>query len=171
VSLATRYLLAGGVLLAAAGIGLVSYERTRDQLAVIDACQATRSGDWTTALAKTRGRVDADATGRAAAECRCLALLATNGAAECSALMQEILEKPEAEGWTPNPTLAIHLIQTWRDEGRALAAAELARRASRQRPHDADLFYLELVTRSNVERGRRGRQVVRHAGHGLRQRR
>ncbi len=124
-----QWLLAGGALLAAAGGGVVSYERTRDQLAVIDACQATEIGDWTTALAKTHGRVGADPTGRAAGECRCLALLAMGRAEECGALVSEILGQPEAAGWAPNATLAIHLIQTWRDEGRSREAAELARRA------------------------------------------
>jgi hypothetical protein len=63
-------------------------------------------------------------------------------------LLEGLLANPDADGWAPNPTLAVHLIQTWRDEGRSLEAAELARRAARSHPDHADLFYLELVTRS-----------------------
>jgi len=49
------------------------------------------------------------------------------------------------------PALAIHWIQSLREAGESLRAADLARRAGRRYSDDADLFYLELVTRSSVE--------------------
>jgi len=146
----TLGLVAAGLALAAAGVGLVSAERVRGQLAVMQACDATDTGDFATALARTQGRVDASETGRAAAECRCLALLATGGGGECAELIARVLADPRSEGWAPRPDLAIHLIQTWREEGRATEAAELARRAARAHPGDAGLFALELSTRSSV---------------------
>jgi hypothetical protein len=82
----TRWLLALGLLAATTGVGLVSAQRVREQLDVIEACEATGAGDFATALARTDGRTGASETGRAAAECRCLALLATQQAAhaDCS---------------------------------------------------------------------------------------
>jgi hypothetical protein len=139
------------LLVVAGGVGLVSYQRARDQLAVIEACEATETGDWAAALEGTQDRLGADATGRAAAECRCLALLATGAGASCVELLERVLADPEAGGWAPRPALAVHLIQTRRDQGRALEAAELARRAARLHPDSTDLFYLELMTRGSVE--------------------
>jgi len=143
-------LIAVGLVLAAAGVGLVSAERVRDQLAVMEACEATGEGDFATALSRTQGRVDASDTGRAAAECRCLALLASERGGECAELVARLLADPRSEGWAPRPDLAIHLIQTWREEGRAAEAAELARRAAQAHPDDVQLFALELSTRSSV---------------------
>ena len=42
----------------------------------------------------------------------------------------------------------MHRIQTLREAGRPVEAAELARRAGAAWPESPDLFYLELVTRS-----------------------
>jgi hypothetical protein len=142
--------IALGLVLAAAGIGLISAERVRDQLAVIEACEATRTGDFAAALAETENRIDASETGRAAAECRCLALLASQRGPECAELMAGLLADPGAKGWAPRPDLSIHLIQTWRDEGRAAEAAELARRAAALHPDDNQLFALELATGASL---------------------
>jgi hypothetical protein len=142
--------IALGLLLAAAGIGLISAERVRDQLAVIDACEATRTGDFAAALAGTENRIDASETGHAAAECRCLALLASQRGPECAELMARLLADPSTKDWAPRPDLSIHLIQTWRDEGRMAEAAELARRAAALHPDDTQLFALELATGSNL---------------------
>jgi len=131
--------------------GLISARRVADQVAVLEACEAAEAGEWATALAATESRVGNDETGRAAAECRCRALLATGRGAACVELLEQILEQPEADGWTPSPALSIHLIQTWRDAGRNLEAAELARAAARLYPENPDLFYLELLTRSEGE--------------------
>ncbi len=144
----TLLLLALGAALFA---GLISARRVGDQVAVLEACEAAQAGRWSAALAGTESRVGHDETGRAAAECRCRALLATGRGAACVELLEELLAQPEADGWTPSPPLAIHLIQTRRDAGRNLAAAELARGAARLHPENPDLFYLELLTRSAQE--------------------
>jgi hypothetical protein len=146
-----RALLAAVVLLPAAFAGAVSVRHIGEQMAVLSACEAADAGDWDAALAGTAGRVGPDETGRAAAECRCRALLARGGADTCAALLEEVLSRPEADGWTPSPDLAAHLINTRREQGRALEAAELARRAARRYPADPDLFYLEILTRSALE--------------------
>jgi len=151
VSRRTLALVAAGLALGGASIGLVSAEHVRDQLVVMEACEATSRGDFATALSRTQGRVAASETGRAAAECRCLALIATARGGECAELLASVLADPRSEDWAPRPDLAIHAIQTWRDEGRTAEAAELARRAARAHPDDAQLFALELSTRSSVE--------------------
>jgi hypothetical protein len=136
---------------AALSAGLISARRVSDQLAVLEACEAAEAGAWSIVLEETEGRVGSDETGRAAAECRCRALLASDRGDACVELLEHMLAQPEADGWTPSPALAIHLIQTRRDAGRQLAAAELARSAARLHPEHPDLFYLELLTRSAQE--------------------
>ncbi len=161
-------LLAPLVLLALAA-GVISVRRVSEQVAVLEACDAAKQEAWGDVLARTAGRVGPDATGRAAAECRCRALLATGAGAECVALLEPLLgiqtspERPtdppsdpesaaaRPSDWSPAPDLAVHVIQTWRDAGRSRDAATLARRAALLHPEDPDLFYLELVTRSMVE--------------------
>ncbi len=146
-----RLSLGIAIFLAAAGVGVISVDRVQSQLDILEACQAAESGHWSEVLARTEGRVGADATGRSAAECRCLALLATGAGDTCVELLEEILADPRAADWAPNPTLAVHLIQIWRDAGRGTDAAALAKRAAHLHPDDPDLFYLELVTRGSVE--------------------
>ncbi len=143
--------LAIAILVTAAGVGIISVDHVRGQLTALEACRAADSGQWSEVLALTEGQVGTDATGRSAAECRCLALLATGAGAACIELLEGILDDPRAEEWAPNPTLAVHLIQTWRDAGRSHDAASLAGRAAQNHPDDPDLFYLELVTRGSVE--------------------
>jgi len=139
------------LLAAAGGVGLISVQGVNDQLAVMEACEAVGAEDWAAVLAKTANRVGDDDTGRAATECRCMALLATGAGDECVALLEHAVARGEADGWTPGPVLAVHLIQTWREMARAHDAAGLARRAARRHPDDPDLFYLELETRSSIE--------------------
>jgi hypothetical protein len=147
--------LRAALLLAAVAValaaGAVSVRRVGEQIAVLEACDAADAGNWAAALAGTEGRVGPDATGRAAAECRCRALLASGRGSACTDLMDALLAQPEADDWAPSPALSVHLVQTRRDAGRAREAAELARRAARAHPEDPDLFYLELVTRSAWE--------------------
>lgn len=143
-------LLAGALALVLTA-GFVSARRVGDQVAVLDACEAAHEGRWSQALAATADRVGADTTGRAAASCRCRALLATARGAECTALLEGILSDEAAADWMPAPDLSVHLVQQRRDAGRAREAADLARRGSRAYPEDPDLFFLELVTRGAVE--------------------
>lgn len=150
----SRSLRLGGAIAAlalAAGVGMVSVERTRDQLAVLEACEALEVGDVATTLALTAGRVGTDDTGRAAAECRCGALLANGDHIACRTLLEEALGDPAQSDWSPGPDLARLLIQAWREDGRAEEAASLARRAGRAHPTDAHLFHVELEARAGVE--------------------
>ena len=134
--------------LLALAAGVVSVRRVGDQVAVLEACEAAERGDFEGALARTAGRTGRDATGLAAAECRCKALLATGAGDACLSLLEPLLAET---AWAPGPELSVHVIQTWREAGRARDAAELARRAARLHPENPELFYLELVTRSSVE--------------------
>jgi len=142
-------------LIFAAGVGLISARNVTRQLAVIEACDAVTAGDWQAVIAGTEGRTGDDETGRAAIECRCMALLATDRGDACIDLLEATLDAEGTGGgdtkWSPRPELAVHLIQTWRDRSRIGEAAKLARRAAHRYPDDPDLFFLELETRSSVE--------------------
>jgi tetratricopeptide (TPR) repeat protein len=134
----------------AAGVGFVSFERAREQMRALEACNAAQTGEWDRVLDRTREPFEGS-TGLSAAECRCFALLATGAENECLDLMERVLATPAAGDWAPNPTLSVHLIQTWRDRGRTRDAADLAHRAAVRNPENPDLFYLELATRGSVE--------------------
>lgn len=138
-------------LCAAAGVGIVSFDRTRDQLAVLEACEQVRQGSFERALALSEKLVGSDETGRAAAECRCGALVATGRGEDCLALLEALLADPAAQDWVPAPEWATRLIQRWRDAGRSAEAAALARRAGRAHPLDASVFHVELAVRAGVE--------------------
>ena len=138
-------------LAASAGIGIISVRHAEQNAAILDACGAVETADWNSALRHTEDLPLDGSASRDAAECRCIALVATDRSAECESLMDRLLEDPASENWSPNPRLAVHLIQTRRSAGRIGEAADLARRAARQFPSNGDLFFLELATRSSVE--------------------
>lgn len=140
-----------GLLAAALAAGLVSVRRAGDQFAVLDACQATEDGRWQAALSGTEGYSGDGETGRAAITCRCRALLATGRESECSDLLDGAIASRTASDWMPAPDLSAHLVQRHRQAGRAEEAAALARRAGRAHPNNAELFALEIATRSAVE--------------------
>jgi hypothetical protein len=146
-----RIALLLGTLVLVLVVGFVSVRRVGDQISVLGACEAARDGRWSDALAATADRVGGDETGRAAVTCRCRALLATQRGDECTALLENTLAEETTKDWVPAPDLSAHLIQLRRDAGHAREAAILARRASRAYPENADLFFLELVTRGAVE--------------------
>ncbi|HEY5656769.1 MAG TPA: hypothetical protein VIY27_03180 [Myxococcota bacterium] len=146
-----RALALGAALCAAAGVGIVSIDRTRDQLAALEVCEAVGRGDFDRALALSERRVGADETGRAAAECRCRALLATGREPECLEMLEALIADPDAADWMPTPALATRLIQRRRDAGRGAEAAALARRAGRAHPLDPGVFHLELAVRGGAE--------------------
>jgi len=132
-------------------VGVVSVRNVGQQLAVLDACRAAEEGDWQAVLDATRDRVDGSEAGRSAAECRCRALLESGEPDACADLLGRVLAESAAGDWAPSPPLAAHVVNTWRDRGRGLEAAELARRSALAHPEDPHLFYLELLTRSAVE--------------------
>jgi hypothetical protein len=133
------------------GLGIISIRHADQNAAILAACGAVESGDWNTALQRTEDLMLGGSLSRDAAECRCIALVATDRGGECESLMDRLLSDPASDGWSPNPSLAVHLIQTRRSAGRIAEAADLARRAARQFPTNGDLFFLELTTRSSIE--------------------
>jgi len=146
-----RLVILSAALAASAGLGIVSIRNAEQNAAILDACGAVESGDWNTVLARTENLSVFGSAALDAAECRCIALVATDRNAECESLMDRLLADPTSDGWSPNPDLAVHLIQSRRSEGRIREAADLARRAAIQFPSNGDLFFLELSTRSSVE--------------------
>ena len=133
------------------GLGIISIRHADQNAAILAACGAVESGDWNTALQRTEDLTLGGSLARDAAECRCIALVATDRGGECESLMDRLLSDSASDGWSPNPSLAVHLIQTRRSAGHIAEAAELARRAARQFPTNGDLFFLELTTRSSIE--------------------
>ena len=146
-----RLVILLAALVASAGLGIISVRHAEQNAAILDACGAVESGDWNTALQRTEKLPLSGNSARDAGECRCIALIATDRGVECESLMDRLLADPASDGWSPNPSLAVHLIQTHRSAGRIRKAADLARRAARQFPSNGDLFFLELTTRSSVE--------------------
>ncbi len=138
-------------LAASLGIGIISVRYAEQNAAILNACGAVESGDWNSALEQTENLALDRSSARDAAECRCIALVATDRGTECESLMDRLLSDPAFDGWSPSPALAVHLIQARRSAGRIEAAADLARRAARQFPSNGDLFFLELATRSSIE--------------------
>ncbi len=133
----------------AGAIGVVSVGRVRDQLAVIGACEAASAGDTARAIEQTEGRTGTSETGRAAAQCRCQALIAMGDTPACVALLDPLAQEPEA--WTPEPALAALLVRERLAQGRSGDAAALARAAGRAHADDPALFRLELEARAAVE--------------------
>jgi hypothetical protein len=119
---------------AAAGVGLVSIRSSRAALAVLEACDAVARGDTQRALALTRERVGPGDTGRAAAECRCRALIAQGDQPACAALLESLWSDPRAADWMPAADLAALAIAERRSQGRTREAAALARRAGLAHP-------------------------------------
>lgn len=135
----------------AAGVGLVSIRSSRAALAVLEACDALERGDTQRTLALTESRIGSDDTGRAAAECRCRALVAEGDRAGCAALLESLWSQPGAADWMPAADLAALAIAERRAQGHTREAAALARRAGLAHPDDLQLFALELDTRASVE--------------------
>ena len=133
----------------AGAIGTISVVRAHDQIVVIGACEAASEGDSARALADTMGRTGPSETGRAAAECRCHALIATGDERACIALLDPLVTDPDV--WTPEPTLATLLVRERIARGHGEEAAALARAAGRAHPDDPALFRAELDARSAVE--------------------
>lgn len=141
--------LASAVLLLALAAGVVSLRATREQLAVLEACEALDRGDYAATLRATEGRVAATETGHAAAECRCRAQLATDAGEDCIALLEALWRDDSA--WVPSPDLAALAIDARRSRGETRAAAALAQRAGARYPEHPGLFARELETRASVE--------------------
>ncbi|NQZ95027.1 MAG: alkaline phosphatase family protein [Myxococcales bacterium] len=148
-----RFVAVLAALVVMASVGLVSVRSLEEHYAVIDLCAQVEVGLYDRALRDSKGLVGLSEPGRIAAECRCDAQLATGASAECEAELSALAFDPELrdEGWAPRRDLSVHLVQTLRGQGRTAEAAELAARAVRLFRGDADLFYLELVTRVGVE--------------------
>ena len=138
-------------LLTALGAGVVSYQRTRGELAALTVCEAAERGDFTTALASGADATPSDEAGRATLTCRCRAQIASGRGEDCDASLARWLESPANAKVLPPPDLAVRWIAARRAAGHTREAAEFARRAGAAYPDDPALFAQELTTRASVE--------------------
>ena len=146
-----KTLLLGALLTLGAIASVNSIRQLEIERAAGEVCEAVQAGDYARALSAGPPPDDSSEAGLRAVECHCLALLASADPGTCEQLLQRVLADPATGDWAPRPDLSIHVIQTWRDAGRAQEAAALARRAASRHPDHPDLFYLELLTRGGVE--------------------
>ena len=144
-----RAVVAGVAALLGFGVGAISVVQTRTQLEVMEACDAAGEGNPGRALVLTEERTGTSSTGRAAAECRCTALISLGDSPACVDLMDPLLG-PEPD-WSPRPDLAALVVRARRDTGRFDEALALARVAGATHPDDAALFTLELELRAARE--------------------
>ncbi len=143
------------ILLALVGIAAYLFLRTMPRLrryrAVDAACTAVERGDWQTALSSSEGLVGPDSEGLRAAQCRCLALLQTDGKKSCVGLLEGLLDDPRTDGWLPRPELTSLVVADRGDRGEPGAAADLAHRGAVAYPEDGFLLLQELTFRSRTE--------------------
>lgn len=132
-------------------VGTWSWQRLSRQRGVQAVCDAVAREDWDTALTASSDAMAADELGRRATECRALALMATDRAADAVTLLEEQLAHAGNEAWRPDPVLVLLLADDRRNRGKLPAAVDLVRRATREYPNDTDLLYLELELRSQTE--------------------
>ena len=140
-------------LFALLGVAIAALAYSRDDgasRAAVETCRASDAEDWPAALALSEGIAPVGDAGRAAAQCRCFALLATGEGPQCEHLLEALMAGHTDGTWAPDADLSVHLIQTWRDAGRSENAARLARVAAARHPDHPGLFFLELSTRAAV---------------------
>ncbi|MBI1946417.1 MAG: hypothetical protein HYS27_12015 [Deltaproteobacteria bacterium] len=137
------------LVLIALGGGLAAWQwrDTRRFAAAEAVCAAASERRFNDAVSLGAGLSANDAAGFAALDCRCIAHLATGELDRCLADLEPAL----AAGMTPSADVARVAAVAWFERGNAAAAAVVARRAAAEDPGDADLFELELVSRSAVE--------------------
>ncbi len=132
-------------------VGTRGWRHVQRSSAVERICDAVAGERWTAALAESEGIVGPDELGRQAAECRCMAQLATEQWDACIATLESLLEDSSVEGWLPNPVLAMAVATDRRQHGRLPQAVQLLRRATTAYPEDPDLFFFELQIRLEIE--------------------
>ncbi len=132
-------------------VGFRGWRQVQRRSAVDQVCDAVAESNWQLALAKSEGVVGADDLGRQAAECRCVAQLASDQWDACIETLESLLEDTSVEGWLPNPMLAMAVATDRRQHGRLPRAVRLLRRATAAYPEDPDLFFFELQSRLEIE--------------------
>jgi hypothetical protein len=143
------------LLVGAAGMGLwfgMEARREAPRLAAIEAvCRAVEDERYDDAIAQSETLAAPDTDGRIAAECRCWALLNRDRREDCAALIDDVLQEPDARDWVPHPVLATLVARNRVQQGRAVEAANLARAAADAYPSALQILELEIQTRSAVE--------------------
>ncbi|MEZ4290835.1 MAG: alkaline phosphatase family protein [Myxococcota bacterium] len=114
-------------------------------------CGAVEAKRFDEALARSASGAGPRGAGRAIAECRCLALLASGDREGCSALLDPLLSDPAAADWVPSAVLTKRMLKDWQAAGRIADAAALATRAAPVLREDLEILQLELLLRSRVE--------------------
>ncbi|MEM6797713.1 MAG: hypothetical protein AAF725_27340, partial [Acidobacteriota bacterium] len=101
-------------------VGWRAYQRIGAQNAAAEICQAVAEKRWSDALT-AEVPAPRDEPTRRAAECRALALLATEERPAAAALLESAL----ADDWLPQPVLTLLLVAEWREAGRLEEAGAL----------------------------------------------
>ncbi len=148
------------VALVASGVALELARRPSErQQKIVAMCDAVGDGRYDEAIESSQPLVSADDDGRAAAECRCWALLNRDRRDDCARLVDDLLVADPKAQWVPHPVLATLVVRTRAQKGRLAEAANLARAAAAAHPSDLQLLELEIQARSAVE----GPQVTHSA--------
>lgn len=137
------------VVLALLFVALAAWQwrTTRRYAAAEEVCAAVTERRYDDAIALGAALDAIDPPGFLALDCRCIAHLAKGEVDRC--LID--LEPAVAAGMSPSADVARAAAATWFERGQAASAAVVARRAAAEDPQDADLFELELVSRSIIE--------------------
>jgi hypothetical protein len=124
--------------------GWRSVRRVQEYRRVEAVCSAVDRKDWAAALADPR-RLAPTVSQLREADCRCVALLATDRDDECEELAARLLAEPGAGDWLPRPDVMKGLISRRFSRGDIEGAAALARRAALAVPDEPTLVVSEAV--------------------------
>ena len=113
-------------------VAVVAWRDAARRLAVSRLCAAVEAGDWRRGLEDGPTLVGTDEHGLRAADCLALAHFGAQDADAALAVLDSAIAGSTT--WMPRPLLAAAVIDARRRQGRARAAAELARRATAVHP-------------------------------------
>ena len=141
------------LILVAVAVALVlrTVPRMKRYHAVEAACSAVERGDWGAAITQSEGLIGPDPEGLRAAQCRCLALIQTDGEEVCAELLDDLIDDPQSDGWLPSPELTSLVVKRRGDRGELGDAAALAHRGATTYPDDPLLLIQELKYRTRTE--------------------
>jgi tetratricopeptide (TPR) repeat protein len=114
-------------------------------------CEAVSEGDLERAL-ELGSRLAAEGLyDPSTVECHCAALVGVGQSDHCVELIEDLLARPEAGSWLPNPTLSAVIVEQRSARGDLPGAADLAHRAALRYPDTLLLLQQELKLRIQLE--------------------
>jgi tetratricopeptide (TPR) repeat protein len=141
------------VVLVAVGVYLVwrAVHRVSKTWTESAVCEAVSEGDLERALVLGERLAAEGLYDPSTVECHCAALAGVGQADRCVELIEELLARPEAGTWLPNPTLSAVVVAQRSARGELPGAADLAHRAALRYPDTLLLLQQELKLRSQLE--------------------